>query len=228
MEVREFFNAAYGATERYWWRKQRRYSADPADHSASLITQVVLRHVRGLPPGRALDLGSGEGTDAIRMALLGWEVDAVEISDVGAKKIERFAYEAGARVTVHHTDALAFDSAGGYDLVVCNGLLHYVAAKEQLIARMQEMTAPGGCHAVSSWSTFTPVPPGHQVVPTFPDDEDGAITRAYRGWDKLLHYYERNRLEIAHEDMEPHAHSHIKMVALKPARPSRGARRPAA
>mgnify|MGYP003784112469 CR=1 FL=1 len=42
----------------------------------------LVAEVADLPPGRALDVGSGEGADAIWLARRGWTVTAVEISDV--------------------------------------------------------------------------------------------------------------------------------------------------
>ncbi|HET9443229.1 MAG TPA: class I SAM-dependent methyltransferase, partial [Acidimicrobiales bacterium] len=98
--VKEFFDDAYRAEPRYWWREAARHSTDPDDHPTSLLTQLLLRHLRGRPPGRALDLGCGEGADAIRLARLGWEVDAVEISEVGAAKAEAFAREEGVDIGV--------------------------------------------------------------------------------------------------------------------------------
>lgn len=216
MDVAEFFDVAYGATGRYWWKVPQRYAVNPDDHPASLMTQFILRYVAGRMPGRALDLGSGEGADAIRLALMGWTVDAVEISAVGAEKIRRFARDAGADVNVFDADASTYESSVAYDLVICNGLLHYVRDKARLVRRMQNMTAPGGCNAVSAWSTFSPVPECHRLVPTFPDDEDGVITDAYRDWEKTLLYCERERLESAHGEMERHVHSFIKLVAVKP------------
>lgn len=44
--------------------------------------------------GGALDIGAGEGADAIRLALLGYEVDADDLSAIGAAKIEYFAEQA--------------------------------------------------------------------------------------------------------------------------------------
>ena len=47
----------------------------------------MLEDLRTRPAGRVLDLGAGEGIDAIRLARLGYEVDAVEGSVIGAEKI---------------------------------------------------------------------------------------------------------------------------------------------
>ncbi|MFF7382992.1 methyltransferase domain-containing protein [Streptomyces griseoluteus] len=215
-EIQEFFDAAYRGTDRYWWRQPHRYSTDPDDHPASLMTQSILRWARQRPPGRALDIGSGEGTDAIRLALLGWQVEAVELSGVGATKVRRFMREAGVEVTVHHTDIRDFAPPHAFDLVVCNGVLHYIEDKSAVCKQMQDMTAPGGMNAVSLWSTFSPVPRPHQVVPTFPDDEEGAVVAAYGGWRKVLLYLERIKQEAGHLDMDEHAHSFIKMIAEKP------------
>ncbi|MCX4810588.1 class I SAM-dependent methyltransferase [Streptomyces sp. NBC_01239] len=215
-EIQEFFDAAYRSSERYWWRQAHRYSTDPDDHPASLMTQSILRWARQRPPGRALDIGSGEGTDAIRLALLGWQVEAVELSGVGATKVRRFMREAEVEVTVHHADIRDFTPAQPFDLIVCNGVLHYIEDKSAVCKQMQEMTTSGGMNAVSLWSTFSPVPPPHQVVPTFPDDEGGAVVDAYGPWRKVLLYLERNKQEAGHHDMDDHAHSFIKLIAEKP------------
>lgn len=215
-KLQNFFDAAYEGTERYWWREPSRYSTDPDDHPTSLMAQSILRWARRRPPGRALDIGSGEGADAIRLALLGWQVEAVELSGVGAAKIRQFVREAGVEVTVHHADILEFESARGFDLIVCNGVLHYIDDKAAACGRMQDMTNPGGVNALSLWSTFSPVPEPHRVVPTFPDDEDGVVVGAYRTWRKDLLYLERDKPETSHGDMAGHGHSYIKIIAEKP------------
>lgn len=51
----------------------------------------VLELAAGRKPGRALDVGAGEGADAIRLAKLGYKVDALEVSPVACEKIQSFA-----------------------------------------------------------------------------------------------------------------------------------------
>lgn len=214
--VRQLFDEVYNSHDRYWWKYPHVYSSDPEVHAASLLTQATLRVVHSRPPGRALDLGSGEGADAIRLALMGWTVDAVELSSVGAEKIRRFAKQAATSVKVYNADASKFVlNDGPYDLIICNGLLHYIEDKATLCRNMQSMTAAGGTNVISTWSSFTAVPRCHQIVPIYPEPEDGELVRVYRSWRKSLLYFERSKQEMAHDDFEPHVHSFIKMVAHK-------------
>lgn len=219
MDIVDFFERAYSSTERYWWKGPNRYSAVPRDHRTSLLTQVLLRHVVSAQPGRALDLGCGEGADAIRLAKLGWRVDALDLSAVAVEKARRFAAQENCEINAVAGDALSFDAADeSYDLVICNGVLHYVQDKTRLLDTMGRVTKPGGCHVVSTWSTYTPVPEVHRIIPTFPDNEEGAVSAAYRDWEDHLFYYERAKAETSHDELGGHVHSYIKLMALKPIR----------
>ncbi len=214
--IADFFNRLYSSRLRYWWQGAERYSPRADDYPHSLITQQTLRLIAGGPPGRVLDLGAGEGSDSIRLALLGHDVRAVEISPVGADKIARFAAEVGAQVKVDIADISEYEPRDLYDLIICNGVLHYVADKHSVIRRMQQATRPGGRNVISLWSTYTQVPECHERVPVFCDDEDGVVAEMYRSWNKELHYFERGKPEQSHDDMPPHSHSHIKLIATKP------------
>lgn len=214
--IQSFFDQAYSTHDRYWWKSENAYSIDPIVHAGSLMTQQVLRLAIEHGPGRAVDIGSGEGADAIRLARLGWTVDSLELSGVGASKIERFASEQGVQVRVHVGDLMDFEFDEEYDLVVCNGVLHYIEDKEAACARLHEITRRGGFNAVSLWSDFTPVPSCHEVLPCFPDRERGAVFRAYSDWGKRLHYFERGKAEASHDEMPSHCHSHIKLIGQKP------------
>jgi SAM-dependent methyltransferase len=218
MSITEFFDAAYGGCDRYWWQTGLRYSADPLDHRTSLLTQTVLRLIASKGPGRVLDLGAGEGADVIRLARLGYHADAVEISSAGAQKIEKFASDEGVahRVKVHHTDVYDFTPDGSYDIVISNGLLHYIKDKERIVRLMRDATHPGGLNVISLWSTFSALPPCHDIVPTYPDDEDGIVARLYEDWAAELLYLERDKSETAHSDLPVHRHSHIKLIARRP------------
>jgi SAM-dependent methyltransferase len=216
MGISEYFDGVYAGSGRFWWRDEGRYALEPDAYPSSLLTQQTLRLLAARSPGRALDIGAGEGSDAIRLALLGYEVDAVEVSKVGAEKIERFAAEEGARLRVISSDIQDFVPDEFYNVVVCNGVLHYVEDKHRVIKLMQNATWPGGINVISLWSDYTPVPQCHEFVPVYADQENGVVTRSYREWRTEFIYFERNKGETSHSDLPPHRHSHIKLIASKP------------
>jgi tellurite methyltransferase len=218
MHISDYFDGVYLGSERYWWRGPERYEVDPESYPLSLLTQQTLRLLKRRPAGRALDIGAGEGSDSIRLAKLGYEVDAVEMSAVGAKKIQCFAEEAGVhdKVKVFAADVQDFEPDGLYDVVICNGVLHYIEGKKSVIELMQQATRPGGINVVSLWSDYTPVPDCHELVPVFRDSEDGEVTKSYQDWRKEFIYFDRDKKESAHSDLPAHRHSHIKLIASKP------------
>jgi SAM-dependent methyltransferase len=216
MHAADHFDRLYRQSERYWWRDKDRYATDQNAYPYSLLTQHTLRLLSGQPAGRALDLGAGEGADAIRLALLGYQVDAVEVSEVAAGKISRFARDAGVRVGVTVCDVRKFIPEYRYDVIICNGVLHYLDEKEHVVTGMQAATMPGGINVISLWSSYTAVPDCHDSIPVFCDDEDGIVTKLYQGWPKELVYFERDKAETAHSDLPSHRHSHIKLIARRP------------
>ncbi len=58
----------------------------------------LVAEVADLTPGRALDVGCGEGADAIWLARLGWTVTAIDVSDVAVGRAREAAERAGASV----------------------------------------------------------------------------------------------------------------------------------
>lgn len=216
LPIADNFDELYSERERYWWRHGNPYSTNPDDFPLSLLTQLTLRILADRPVGRALDLGAGEGADSIRLARLGYDVTAVDISAVGVSKIEKFAADAEVKVTAEVADVTSYVPGGLFDVVIANGLLHYVANKPLVIRRMQQATTPGGINVISLWSTHTSVPACHLRVPVYCDDEDGVLTRSYSGWMTKFLYFEHEKLESAHQGMQAHSHSHIKLIAQKP------------
>jgi tellurite methyltransferase len=224
VSVAAYFDVLYRSAERHWWRYGDPYSADPDAYPTSLLTQTTLRLLRerakadsdGGSPRRALDLGAGEGADSIRLALMGYEVTAVDVSAEAGRKIRKFAAEAGADLTVAVADIGEYRPGGQFDVVICNGVLHYVRDKASVIRRMQAATSAGGLNVVSAWSTHSAVPECHNSVPVYCDDEEGVITSAYLSWDVKLRYFERNKREESRGGMPSHSHSYIKIIAEKP------------
>jgi thioredoxin reductase/SAM-dependent methyltransferase len=80
---------------------------------------TLVNEVSELRPGRALDVGAGEGGDALWLAEQGWRVTASDISQRALKRIGAEAERRGLQVECHHTDANALGAfeTGSFDLV---------------------------------------------------------------------------------------------------------------
>lgn len=68
--------------EDFW---NERYRSSPLVWSGNPNPQLVAE-IADMPPGRALDVGCGEGADAVWLAVRGWEVLAVDISGVALQR----------------------------------------------------------------------------------------------------------------------------------------------
>jgi hypothetical protein len=154
-------------------------------------------------------------TASIRLALLGYAVDAVDASAVACEKVERFARAEGVRVNARCEPIETASLTGAYDVVLMNGCLHYVRDKTGVLTRVLAASSADAVHAVALFSTATPLPGQHGAIPVFPDEEGGTVEQHYRNWRPLWHAYERRRAERSHPGFAPHVHSHIKFVAAR-------------
>ncbi|WP_291885972.1 class I SAM-dependent methyltransferase [Cellulomonas sp.] len=97
------WDARYSSAEQVW-------SGDP---NGALVAEVA-----SLPPGRALDVGCGEGADAVWLASRGWAVTAIDVSAVALDRAEQHARDAGVDVTWVRTGLVEANlPARGFDLV---------------------------------------------------------------------------------------------------------------
>jgi SAM-dependent methyltransferase len=122
-----------------------RYAAHEHVWSATPNAEVE-RIVGSWTPGRALDLGAGEGRHAVWLASLGWRVTAVDFSSVGLAKGEKESTRMGLRVDWVVADARSWHPAPQvlYDLV----LVSYLHLPSDVISRTRSWLAPGGALVV--------------------------------------------------------------------------------
>jgi SAM-dependent methyltransferase len=79
---------------------------------------ALVAEVAGLTPGRALDVGCGEGADAVWLARSGWDVTGLEVSGVALQRAAGHANDAGVAVRwVHGELAEAPLEPASFDLV---------------------------------------------------------------------------------------------------------------
>jgi SAM-dependent methyltransferase len=107
--------------------------------------------------GRALDLGCGPGRNALHLASLGFEVDAVDLSPTAIAWAEDRAREAGADIRFHCGDAfgLTTDELGGpYDVIYDSGCFHHLPPHRRVsyLALLDCALAPGGHLALTCFA----------------------------------------------------------------------------
>ncbi len=138
--------AAHGSERERWNEKHRRAQVGGSAPSDWLVEHRPL--LAAQPKGRALDLACGRGRHALLLAELGFEVDALDVSDVAVEAARRSARERGARVNVGRVDLRdAPFPTPPYEVVVSTYYL-----ERSLFARMREALAPGG---LLVFETFT-------------------------------------------------------------------------
>ncbi|MEW9518222.1 class I SAM-dependent methyltransferase [Streptomyces tubercidicus] len=100
------------------------YAARPAAGGPQPNARLT-ETVTGLPPGDALDLGCGDGGDALWLARQGWHVTAVDLSAVAVERLAALARSHGLddHVTTERADLHTSFPPGGFDLV-CAHYLH--------------------------------------------------------------------------------------------------------
>ncbi len=107
--------------------------------------RFVAEHVLPLPPGRALDLGAGEGRNTVWLATRGWDATAVDFSAAGMAKADRLAADHGVSVTTVVADVLAHPvDAGAWDLVLLSYLQLPTDERLAVVRRAAAGVAPGG------------------------------------------------------------------------------------
>jgi SAM-dependent methyltransferase len=105
----------------------------------------LVAEVSGLAPGRALDVGCGEGADAIWLAQCGWAVTAIDVSGVAISRAREAAEQAGVSVEWISDDVLATSlPTGSFDLVSLQYPALPKAGGQAAMQSLLDTVCPGG------------------------------------------------------------------------------------
>ncbi|MEV1247294.1 class I SAM-dependent methyltransferase [Nonomuraea sp. NPDC050022] len=132
-----------------WWDEFYSDRSTPIPFFVDKPDESLVSYLdRGLlTPGRALDLGCGPGRNAVHLASLGFEVDAVDLSPAAVTWGQERAREAGVEVRFHCGDIFSVDlPPGHYDLVYDSGCLHHLPPHRRVsyLSLLDRLLAPGG------------------------------------------------------------------------------------
>jgi tellurite methyltransferase len=196
------YDTRYATPEYYWGTKP---------------SALCLRVLDLLPPDqplRLLDVGCGEGRNAVFFARNGYEVIAFDSSPKGLEKTRLLAERTGVGVEVFQADVNEYRPAGTFDVVFSTGVLHYVPpeVRPEILRSYREATAPGGLNALSVFVDKPFVAPAPDAEPTAHPWISGEVLTHYRDW----------RIEFCLEEVfdctsggVPHQHAVDRMVARK-------------
>ncbi len=153
----------------YWLPGKRRWDT-------GVSPPELERFVGSHPPGRALDLGCGTGTNGVYLARHGWEAVGVDFAARAIAKARRRARDAGVSCTFLVGDVTRLAVAGPFDLALDLGCLHSipVGGRAGYAAGLGRVVRPGGTYLLY---TFAPGGPAfgltrEDVRATFADAFD--------------------------------------------------------
>lgn len=177
-------------TSQHFW--EERYASESRVWSGR-ANAVLVDLCREVPPGRALDLGCGEGGDAIWLARHGWQVTAVDISTTAIGRGRDAARNAGVAadaITWVVQDLATWTAADAYDLVSAFFLQSPVTLpREEILRRAAAAVAPGGRLLIVSHAAPPPwateLHQHHHEFPT-PSQDLAALALDETQWDAVV------------------------------------------
>ena len=94
-----------------------------------------------------LDLGCGQGRDALMAARRGHRVVGMDLSPTGVRQMAKAAEKEGLSVVGVVADIMAFEPDGSFDVVLLDRVLHMLPdheARRRVLARLVRCVEPGG------------------------------------------------------------------------------------
>lgn len=152
------------------------------------LTLQYWRQIRGDEAGAVLDLGCGEGRDSVHFARHGFDVKAVDGSEVAVGKAGRMAADAGVKLTaIQRCDIRDVVLDRTFDIVYAHNCLQFTGAEcPGILQRLQDSSPSGGFHAVSVFTNESQDLAGREDLYRFDRNE---LKFTYRGW-RILFYGE--------------------------------------
>ena len=152
--------------------------------SVELVTKL-------LGSGSVLDLGAGDGRNALYLAERGFAVRAVDLSEAGIAKLQRLARARGLEVDAEVADAASYRIEESYDVVLIVLLLQFLSEADGLrvLVDIREHTSPGGLNVIHLFTKSgdrqrLDQEEDPQASPCF-YPEDGFLGAFYRDWKNI-------------------------------------------
>lgn len=199
-----------------FWEESYKRPGKPDTFGEGKPSKAVERIAQLLSPGaKVLDLGCGEGRNALYLAGLGFKVSAFDISVAGVGKMLGVAKDRRVKIAGSVCDMREYDFPYKFDLIICMGCLQFVMRDEWkiIIKQIKENTAPGGLNLVGVLTDTLPEPPDMEglMVGLF---KEGELFEYYKDWEMSdIRVYTFND---THPGGISHEHAANELIARKP------------
>lgn len=162
---------------------------------------LLQEYLEIIPEGKVLDLGLGEGRNALLFASRGYEVEGVDASHTAVCRCIEFAEEHDLKITAQVGDLREFAiPEGRYSLIIAAWVLNFFSKSEaeQIAAKMRKGLEPGGFVYLS---VFNPHDPGYERATreSEPVDEN-TFYLSSRGLH--MHYFTAEEVRSLFSDLE--------------------------
>jgi len=117
----------------------------------------LMQFIENHPPGNALDLGCGTGTNVITLVQNGWQATGVDFVGRAIKEARRKASQAGVEARFMVEDVTRLDGVDGpFDLILDMGCFHNLEGDsiQAYCANLARLLADGGAYLM--YGFFSP------------------------------------------------------------------------
>lgn len=181
-----------------WWDQFYRENPMAFGEEPTPIVRKALTYIHpAFNRGRAMDIGSGPGRNAVFLAERAFTVDAVDPSKQALMILRQRAVTRNVRVNTWAEDATSRKIIKGhYQMIICVYVLHEFSYYEgiRVIQMMQEEVALGGLNVIAAWMTEGDLwdEPGAPDQCFFDSKELTALWYGDENW-KIEEYAEEDR-----------------------------------
>ena len=160
----------------------------PKKYNSNPVHSEVLEAMESLSPGKALDLGCGQGRNALFLAQQGFEVTAVDQNELALEILQSIVEQEDLEMTVGLYDINSAALTQTYDLIVSTVVLMFLQADRipAIIQNMQDQTNPGGYNLIVCAMDTEDYPCQVPFSFTF---KEGELADYYKDWE-LIKYNE--------------------------------------
>jgi tellurite methyltransferase len=180
----------------------------------SLICYEILKLMPPERPLRLLDIGCGEGRNAVFFARNGYQVTAYDLSPAGVDKTKRLAERAGVPIDVFQADVTRYRPDQEFDILFSTGVLHYIPpqSRTEILGHYKRCTAPGGLNVFSVFVHKPFIPPAPDGEPTAHHWISGELFTHYHDWH--IDYCTEEIFDCMSSGV-PHQHAVNRIIAQK-------------